>query len=293
MAEREIGSHFVSVAGTELAYTVEGVGTPLLIVGSSIYYPRTFSQGLRRSCSLVCADLPHFVRLDSKFIHTSINFDTYAMCIEAIRLAAGLERVAVVGHSHHGNVALEYAKRFPQNVSHVVLICSPPVNIAQTVHAAEQYWALHASEERREALEMRRSSLVDKDQLESLSPADAYVRQYVADAPLYWNDPNYDASWLWDGMAFDMEAIRAFRDLYQEYELNWDAESLIAPVLIVMGEHDYAVPHTLWNRVLPSLENVAFRVFSKSGHTPQLEQPEEFDHLILDWITANNRLPLA
>jgi proline iminopeptidase len=231
--------------------------------------------------------------LDARFPYTSINFDTYARCIEAVRVAAKLERVAVVGHSHHGNVALEYAKRFPQSVSHVVLIGSPPVNIAQTVSAAEQYWALHASEERREALERRRSSLIDKDQLGSLSPKDAYVWQYVTDAPLYWNDPNYDAAWLWEGMAFDMEAIRTFRNLYQEYELNWDAESLIAPVLVVMGRHDYAVPYTLWNRVLPTLENVTYRVFSKSGHTPQLEQPEEFDHLILNWLTGNNRVPSA
>lgn len=60
MAEREVGSHFVSVSGADLAYTVEGAGMQLLTVGSSIYYPRTFSQDLRQSCLLVCADLPHF-----------------------------------------------------------------------------------------------------------------------------------------------------------------------------------------------------------------------------------------
>jgi proline iminopeptidase len=292
MTEREIGSHFVNVAGAELAYTVEGVGTPLLTVGSSIYYPRTFSQDLRRRCSLVCADLPHFVQLNPEFAYTSINFDVYAKCIEAVRLAADLGRVVVVGHSHHGNVALEYAKRFPQNVSHVVLIGSPPVDISQTVQGAKQYWALHASKERRDALETRRRSLIDKNQFESLSPRDAYMWQYVTDAPLYWNDPDYDASWLWEGITFDMEAIHAFRELYQDYELNWDAKSLTAPVLVVMGENDYAVPNTLWNPILPRLENVTLRVFSKSGHTPQLEQPEEFDKFLLNWLTSNNAVLL-
>lgn len=282
--------YFANVAGAELAYTVEGIGAPLLTVGSSIYYPRTFSQDLRRSCLLVCADLPHFVRLNPKFAYTSINFDIYAKCIEAVRLAANLGRVVVVGHSHHGNVALEYAKRFPQHVSHVVLIGSPPVDIPLTVQAAEQYWALHASEERRDALERRRRSLIDKSRFESLSPRDAYIRQYLTDAPLYWNDPDYDASWLWEGMAFDMDAIHAFRNLYQDYELNWNAKSLTAPVLVVMGKNDYAVPHTLWDRILPRLENVTFRVFSKSGHTPQLEQPEEFGHLLLNWLKSNNRV---
>lgn len=283
MIERK-ARHFVSVAGAELEYTMEGVGTPLLTVGSSIYYPRTFSQNLKRSCLLVCTDLPHFLQLNPEFAYTSINFDTYAEGIEAVRLAAGLEHIVVVGHSHHGNVALEYAKRFPQNVSHIVLIGSPPVNIALTVEGAEQYWASNASEERRDALEKRRKSPADRNQLKSLSPRDAYIREYVRDAPLYWNNPNYDASWLWQDMAFDMEAVYAFRNLYQDYELTWDTKSLTAPILVVMGENDYAVPHTLWEAILPELENVTFRVLGESGHTPQLEQPEEFDHLLLNWL---------
>jgi proline iminopeptidase len=276
-------SNSVNIPGATLAYTIEGAGVALLVVGSSIYYPRTFSQNLRQSCSLVCSDLPHFVRLSPEFKHESINFDSYAKCIEAIRAAAGLERVVVVGHSHHGNVALEYAKRYPQNVSHIVLIGSPPVDLAQTIEEAEQYWASHASEERKAILQKRRRS-VDEDRLASLSPSEAYISHYVADAPLYWNDPAYDASWLWEGMTFGMEAIHAFRDLYQVYELNWGTESLNAPVLVVMGENDYAVPHTLWEGILPKLQNVTFRLLKHSGHTPQLEQPEEFDHLLLSWL---------
>lgn len=289
MTEQANARQFVNAAGVRLAYSVQGTGTPLLIVGSSIYYPRTFSKELGRSCSLVCGDLPHFVQLNRGFAHASINFDVYAECIETIRLAAGFGRVAVVGHSHHGNVALEYAKRFPGNVSHVVLIGSPPVNIAQTVQGAGQYWAAHASEERRRALERRRRSMIESDRFGARSPEDAYIRQYVTDAPLYWNDPEYDASWLWEGMAFDMDAVHAFRALYDDYELNWDEKSLAAPALVVMGQNDYAVPHTLWDCILPRLGNVTYRVLGKSGHTPQLEQPEEFNHLLLDWLRDSNR----
>jgi proline iminopeptidase len=286
MSESRIGNHFVDLDGIELAYSVEGVGTPLLTVGSSIYYPRTFSKNLRQSCTLVCADLPHFVRPTPRFTCASINFDSYAKCIEAVRLDAKLGRIVVVGHSHHGNVALEYAKRFPRNVSHVVLIGSPPVDIRQTLQAAEHHWSIHASGERKEILEKRRNALIDKTRFKPLSPGDDYIWQYVTDAPLYWNDPNYDASWLWEDMLFDMEAIHAFRDLYQDYRLDWDSNSLTAPILIVMGESDYAVPHTLWSRILPRLENVTLRVISNSGHTPQLEQPEKFDQLLLDWLKS-------
>jgi hypothetical protein len=49
----------VIVHNTTLAYAIEGEGMPMLVVGSSIFYPRTFSQNLRANFLLVCADLPH------------------------------------------------------------------------------------------------------------------------------------------------------------------------------------------------------------------------------------------
>jgi proline iminopeptidase len=273
----------VNVAGATLAYAKQGTGRPMLVVGSSIYYPRTFSRHLGQSCLLVCADLPHFVQLGSRFELGRISFDCYAESIEAIRRAAGLEQVVIAGHSHHGIVALEYARRYPGNVSHVVLIGSPPVDVARTIEAARQYWEAHASAKRKALLLARRRSL-EQAGLASLPPEEAYIAQYVADAPLYWCDATYDAAWLWAGMTFRMSAIHAFRDLFRDYVLRRDPESLAAPMLVVMGRHDYAVPHALWAEILPTLEDASFRLLERSGHTPQLEQPEAFDRLLLDWL---------
>lgn len=283
MVEMDLHRDSVHIAGTALDYSVEGTGTPLLVVGSSIYYPRTFSQQLKQSCTVVCADLPHFVQLPPDFRLDTISFDLYASCVETVRSAAGLEKVIIVGHSHHGNIALEYAKRYPNKVSHVVLIGSPPVDIAHLIEGSEQYWAIHASHRRKVLLQDRRNS-IDEDHLASLSPQDAYIAKYVADAPLYWHNPIYDASWLWRGMTFSMEAVHVFRDLYRMYELNWDTALLEAPVLVVMGRHDYAVPHTLWEGIMPKLQNVTFQILDLSGHTPQLEEPEAFDQILLDWL---------
>ena len=274
----------VRFADRTLGFSVEGSGAAaLLVVGSSIYYPRTFSQRLKQTCTLVCADLPHFVRRKTPVRADLISFAGYAACIEAIRRAAGLEQVVIVGHSHHGNVALEYAKRYPEAVSHVVMIGTPPVDIARTIEASERYWRTHASESRQALLRERRAAL-DENDLASLPPHKAYVARYVADAPLYWHNPAYDAAWLWQDMEFELEAVRAFRDLYQVYELNWNPETLKVPTLVVMGRSDFAVPHTLWEGNLSGLDNVTIQVLDGSGHTPQLEQPDVFDPMLLDWL---------
>ncbi|WP_330970305.1 alpha/beta fold hydrolase, partial [Lysobacter sp. A3-1-A15] len=158
-----------------------------------------------------------------------------------------------------------------------------PVDIAHTVAGSERYWISHASDNRKAILKHRRN-LIDEKYMASLFPEAAYVAQYVADAPLYWYNPTYDASWLWQGMTFGMEAVHSFRGLYQVYEMNYDTESPKVPVLIVMGRYDYAVPHTLWKNALSRLQHVTFKVLDRSGHTPQLEQPNAFDKILLEWL---------
>jgi proline iminopeptidase len=283
-----IGPLTVAIENATLRVSVEGNGPALLVVGSSIYYPRTFSAQIKSTCMLVCADLPHFVLREPEFQLDSISFELYAQCIERIRTAIGCEELVLMGHSHHGNIALEYAKRYPDKVSHLVLIGSPPVDIAKTIEAGKWYWRNHASEQRKAMLLSRRSGL-SEEYLASLSPTEAYIAEYVADAPMYWYNPCYDAAWLWQDMTFDMEGIHAFRNLYREYELNGSSSTLQAPVLIVMGRQDYTVPHILWDAVLPRLENATLRVLEKSGHTPQLEEPEAFDELLLDWLKSKGK----
>jgi len=231
-------------------------------------------------------DLPHFVKTGTNFQSNTVSFDTYSEMIEKIRSVTGLKEVVIAGHSHHGNVALEYAKRFSQRVSHVVMIGSPPVDNKQTIEAGQNYWDDHASIQRKNALRARRKD-VDEEYLASLPPQEAFVTKYIADAPLYWHNPDYDASWLWQDMNFDMDTIHAFKDLYSTYTLKRDIGNLESPVLIMMGRSDFVVPHLLWERVISELQNFTLKVFDKSGHTPQVEQSKLFNRILLEWLRSH------
>ena len=39
-----------------LCYSIEGAGQPVLVIGSAVYYPRTFSQQLRKQLQLIFID---------------------------------------------------------------------------------------------------------------------------------------------------------------------------------------------------------------------------------------------
>lgn len=274
----------VEVEGARLRYVVEGSGTPALVIGSSIYYPRTFSKRLRKSLRMAFLDVRHFSQNDGSLRPDRISLDTYLNDIEKLRAQLGIERAVLLGHSHHGNLALEYAKRFPARVSHLVLIGSPPVDANHTHEAAQAYWQAHASESRKAALRRNRERVVTGD-FDKLPPEQAYVARYVADGPKYWFNVAYDASHLWEGVPIDMDVVGVFRRFFSgDYRLGWDAASMSVPVLVAIGRHDYAVPPVLWNGMLGNLPNFTYELFEQSGHTPQLEESERFDNTLLKWI---------
>jgi proline iminopeptidase len=123
-----------------------------------------------------------------------------------------------------------------------------------------------------------------------MSPGDAFVAQYVADGPKYWYDPNYDSSPLWQGVPINTDIVKIFRNFFTNYEFSWNPAQFKAPVLVVMGRHDYMVPHVLWDEILPKLENVTYHLLEQSGHTPQLEEPELFDQILLQWLQKDSNV---
>jgi proline iminopeptidase len=61
------------------------------------------------------------------------------------------------------------------------------------------------------------------------------------------------------------------------------------PVFLALGRYDNIVaPHFTWDPVRPKFHDLTVRIFEKSGHTPQLEQPDIFDEELLKWINEKN-----
>ncbi len=267
---------FIGRGGTTLRYRAEGEGQALLVIGSSVYYPPVFSRSLRSFFRLVFVDLRHFSEPDDHSEGFGLTLEDYTSDIDAFRQHLGLDSVIILGHSHHGNLAMEYARRFPQHVSAVVLVGSPPANVAETIAESEDYWQRNADTRRQSLLQSRRKLL----------SADAkFISRYMADAPMYWYDPEYDAGWLWRDVPINVRALESFKRFFVDYDFSASAQDLSMPVLAVAGLHDYVVPPTLWRQGRKPFANLTFHCLDRSGHTPPLEVPEQFDGVLLKWVS--------
>src|SRR3546814_5831960 len=116
MSSRECGA--IQSDGFNLQYIVEGQGRPVIVVGSSLYYARTFSAGLRRHLKLAFMDHRGFAPGNTRTDIVQYAMDLLVDDIERVRQRLGLERIVIIGHSGHAFMALEYARKYPQHVSH-------------------------------------------------------------------------------------------------------------------------------------------------------------------------------
>ena len=79
---------------------------------------------------------------------------------------------------------------------------------------------------------------------------------------------------------------QVFGQMFMIYDLA-AGPPVRAPTLIVMGRHDYVVPHLLWDDRIDALPHHEYLLLDGSGHTPQFEQPEEFDAALLAFLSGD------
>ena len=78
-----------------------------LVVGSSVYYPRLYSEELFLDFQFVFMDHRGFVRPPRKLVPEDYTLDKILSDIEKIRLNLNLTEIVILGHSGHAFMALE------------------------------------------------------------------------------------------------------------------------------------------------------------------------------------------
>lgn len=269
----------------QLSYIMKGEGPSALIIGSAKYYSRAFSQNLRKHLKLVFLDHRGFVPSPTKFDTTDFSLDKILGDIERTRQKLDLGKIIIIGHSGHSYMALEYAKKYPKYVSHVVMIGIAPDLGKANENLIAQSWQESVDPERKKILEENIRSFPD-EKLARLSPSQAFIQAYVRDGPKAWYDPSFDSSPLWEGVEVNVEMFsymwgRVFRDI----DITKGLQDFNKPVFLALGRYDYLVaPPSSWDAIRPKFHHLSIRVFEKSGHTPQLEEAALFDRELLKFL---------
>jgi proline iminopeptidase len=274
--------------GFDLGYRIEGCGPNTLVIGSSIYYPRIFSENLRKHLRLVFLDMRAFA--PPPLFEISLTFDLNLILddIECMRQKLNLGQVIILGHSGNAFLALEYAKKYPQHVSHVIMIGTGPDFSDKSKEAADQYWQATGSADRKAAFEMSFEQYPNS-QYEQIPLSQRFVWNYIRHSAKIWYDFEFDATPLWQGVNVNMRIFDyVWGTLFRDINITHGLESLSKPVFLALGRYDFIVaPPDSWNPLRSKFKDLTICIFEKSGHSPFYEEAERFDAVFLNWLSCH------
>ncbi len=270
--------------GFSFGYTIEGEGPTLLVIGSHVFYPRTFSTQLRQKRRLVFIDHRGFAEAQRPLEARDCELETIVDDVAAMCDVLDLGEVDVLGHSGHGYMALEFARRFPERVRRTVLVGTGPSHAEAHMQTGAQIWEALAAPERKARLE---ADLAVMEKRIRTDPERRFIWMCLGLGARSWFDPVYDAAMLWEGVRVNMPVFdRLWGEVFATYPTRDVLAEIVQPLLICMGRHDHLVaPTETWLPLLPEGNTPRLALFERSAHTPQLEEAELFDTVLLDFLS--------
>ena len=271
----------VCAKGAELFYSTRGSG-PVCLVLSSIGtkpYERMMPTKLSDRMKLVFVDLRGGGKSGGE--PADLTFDVLTEDLEAIREDLGVKRAAVIGHSILGVLAIEYARRRPASVSHVITAGTPPKgDMAWLAAKATEFFEKDASEDRKRVL---------RENLAALPVGAPLSHALLAHTPMRFFDARLDAAPLFaEAESKPAMLSHLLGDFTRAWDVTVGADSLRMPIFLAHGRHDYVVPYILWDGIAEKVPNATLKIFERSGHQPFFEEPDRFTDAVLDWMARES-----
>ncbi|KAA1188089.1 alpha/beta fold hydrolase [Paenibacillus sp. B2(2019)] len=273
--------------GFELNYCVKGTGKPILVIGSSVYYPQLFSKDLYDTFQFIFLDHRGFVKPPRTLQPEDYRLEKVLEDIETARQDLNLTNFILLGHSGHAFMALEYAKRYPYHVQKVALLNSAPTNSGERQRQSSAFFNETASPERKRQFEMDIALLESDIQKD---PERRFAHMCIRMGAQSFYDYTFDAAYMWEDVYTNMPIIDyLWGEAFGELNLIQSLANFNKPVFIGLGRYDYLVaPVSLWNSVNEAYKHVKKVIFEHSGHNPMFEEPQTFDKELSKWILEGN-----
>jgi proline iminopeptidase len=199
--------------------------------------------------------------------------------IEKVRQYYHLDSVVLLGHSWGTVLALEYALRYPGNVSHMILMNPAPASEAD-YRQLRNDWL-----EKRAADMERRKAISDTAGYKEADPDSVVAYYRIHFKPALARSEDYEklitrmqASFVRQGNAGIIKARAVESRLMTEtwalsgYDLLPKLKTVSIPTLVIYGDHDF-IPAATAEHITQALPNARMVTLKDCGHFTYLECP--------------------
>jgi proline iminopeptidase len=221
---------------------------------------------------------------------SSMTFENLTADADAIRQELGFDKWAVLGQSFGGNVALEYALKYPQSLSHLVLINT----------GGDQWWV---NQNAPEILAKRGYSAATVEAARRFYNGHVTPDDYLATVMKFIGAYSYQSSFLYHPvlmtlaqkvglgppMKMQPEAlIFGYGKLLKGWSVMDRLGEIHTPTLVAAGRYDFLFPPEHQAILADRLPNAQLELIECAGHNPQIEKPAETIKIVRDFLSGGN-----
>lgn len=274
----------VPVRDVDLFVDVAGIGHPLLLMHGGPSADLWTMQAFRRIAdqfTLVFYD--HRCNGRSTGVPVStMTWDNLTGDADALREHLGYERWAVLGHSFGGHVALEYALRHPDRVSHLVLLDT----------GGDGHWARTAADRLAEqGYDPAKVELVRRWFTGDFEPREYYgMMMRIGDA--YASGSGWQLLLRealhggWRSRVRPDALIYAGRHLLDGWSVMDRLGEITAPTLVMAGTDDFLFPPECQRELAAGIPGARLELVEHAGHNSADEQTDRVMTAVREFLAA-------
>jgi proline iminopeptidase len=287
MSQLYAGEYEVVLNGVNIHYTVQGSG-PVLIAHSG-------GPGMDARCWDDFAKIDDFLTivmihprgsgLSGPAAGDAYLLPDYAADVEALRVHLGLDKPIVMGWSHGGMVAMQFAFTYPDSLSKLILVDTSAYfgEFLSDVEATVQ-------EFKNEPWFEKSLAALKAEWAGEYQTDDDMARLWAEEMKFYFKQFDARAE-AYHGRTKDLPVrvppLKTFNDKEAAtMDLRPQLKNISTPTLVIVGRHDFITNVAMAEEMIKHIPQAQLEIFEDSGHFALVEEPEKFYRVIQEFVES-------
>jgi proline iminopeptidase len=287
MSQLYAGEYDVTLNGVKIHYTVRGSG-PVMIAhsGGPGMDARSWDHFAKIDDFLTIVMIhPRGSGLSGPAAGDAYLLPDYASDVEALRIHLGLDKPIVMGWSHGGMVAMQFASTYPESLSKLVLVDTSAYFgefLSDVEGAVQEFKNEPWFEKSLAALKAEWAGEYQTDEDMARLWAEEmkfYFKQFDARAEAYHGRTK--------GLPVRVPPLKTFNDKEAAtMDLRPQLKNISAPTLVIVGRHDFITNVAMAEEMIKHIPKARLEIFEDSGHFALVEEPEKFYRVIKEFVES-------
>lgn len=279
------GEYEVTLNGVKIHYTVRGSG-PVMIAHSG--GPGMDARGWYDFAKIdefvtIVMMHPRGSGLSGSAAGDAYLLPDYAADIQALRIHLGVDKPILMGWSHGGMVAMQFAFTYPDSLSKLILFDTSAYFgefLSDIEGAVQEFKNERWFKKSFAALKAEWAGEYETDEDMSRLWAEEmkfYFKKFDEGAQAY-HERTKD-------LRIAITPLKTFNDREAPtLDLRPHLKKITVPTLVIVGRHDFITNVAMAEEIVKNIPNARLEIFEDSGHYALVEEPEKFYRVIKEFV---------